>query len=120
MRERRTSESVIATPGDLDRLIEEATVDCYNEEEQASGFFAMIEDNLAFPFSTQVLGLRVSVVAIRMDNDGSLKAVCERSSHRQHIALSDLPLPRPLPSGAEWIAAYQRWLRPGRQGRGGG
>jgi hypothetical protein len=31
----------------LDELVEEATVDCCNEEEQASGFFTMIEENLA-------------------------------------------------------------------------
>jgi len=41
----------------LDELVEEATVDCYNEEEQASGFFTMIEENLALPFATRILGV---------------------------------------------------------------
>src|SRR5262249_17303076 len=39
----------VATPAQLDELIEEATVDCYDEEEQASGFYAIIDDNLALP-----------------------------------------------------------------------
>lgn len=39
----------------LDRLIEEATVDAYDESEQATGFFNMIEENFALPFSTIVL-----------------------------------------------------------------
>jgi hypothetical protein len=34
----------------LEELIEQATVDCYNEEEQVTGLFTMIEDNLAIPF----------------------------------------------------------------------
>ena len=42
----------------LDKMIEEATVDCYDELEQASGFYTMIEDHLAVPFATKVLGVR--------------------------------------------------------------
>jgi hypothetical protein len=34
----------VATPTHLDELIEKATVDCYDEEEQESGFFAIIDD----------------------------------------------------------------------------
>jgi hypothetical protein len=111
MRKRKTSKSMIATPRELDKLIEEATVDCYNEEEQASGLFTAIDENLALPFATQVLGVEVAVVAVEMDDDNSLKAVCERGGNRQRISLTDLLLPSSQPSGAEWIAAYRRWLR---------
>ena len=44
----------------LDKLIEEATTDAYNESEQAGGFFAMIEEHLSLPFTTQVLGQAVT------------------------------------------------------------
>jgi hypothetical protein len=109
VRHRKTSNRFVATPRQLDKLIEEATVDCYNEEEQASGFFAMIEENLTLPFRTCILGIEVPVVAVEMDNDGGLKAVCEHAGKKQCIGLNDLPLPSPPPSGAEWIAAYRRW-----------
>jgi hypothetical protein len=95
----------------LDKMIEEATVDCYDELEQASGFYTMIEDHLAVPFVTEVLGVEVSVVGVEMDENGSLKAVCERNGKRQLIGLIDLELPKSPPSGAEWIAAYRHWLR---------
>jgi hypothetical protein len=108
MRKMQTAEA--ATSAQLDELIEEATVDCYDEEEQASGFFAVIEDNLALPFTTRILGAEASVAAVEMDDDGRIKAVCERSGERQRIDLIDLPLPSPPPSGAEWIAAYRRWM----------
>ena len=108
MRKVQTAEA--ATSAQLDELIEEATVDCYDEEEQATGFFAVIEDNLALPFTTRILGVDASVTAVEMDNDGRIKAVCERSGEQQRLDLIDLPLPSPPPSGAEWIAAYRRWM----------
>ena len=42
----------------LDEMIKEATVDCYDELEQASGFYTMIEDHLAVPFATAGPGCR--------------------------------------------------------------
>ena len=95
----------------LDKMIEEATVDCYDELEQASGFYTMIEDHLAIPFTTQVLGVEVSVVGVEMDNDGSLKAVCERNGKRQLIGLIDLELPKSPPSGADWICCLSALAR---------
>ena len=38
----------------LDALIEEATVDAYDGSEQKAGFFTMLENHLAVPFSTEV------------------------------------------------------------------
>jgi hypothetical protein len=108
MRKVQTAEA--ATSAQLDELIEEATVDCYDAEEQASGFFAAIEDNLALPFTTRILGVDASAAAVEMDNDGRIKVVCERTGEQQRIDLLDLPLPSPPPSGAEWIAAYRRWV----------
>src|SRR5882672_4746739 len=79
----------------LDKMIKEATVDCYDELEQASGFFTMIEDHLTVPFATKVLGVEVSVVGVEMDDNGSLKAVCKRNGKRQLIGLIVLVLPKP-------------------------
>lgn len=114
MRKRKVARNAALSPRRLDQLIEEATADCYDTMEQASGFLAMIEENLALPFATRVLGVEASVVAIVMDDDGGLDAVCEREGERQRIDLGKLPLPSPPPSGAEWIAAYRRWA-PGRR-----
>jgi hypothetical protein len=104
----------VTTPAHLDELIEEATVDCYDEEEQATGFFAIIDDNLDLPFTTRILGIDACVAAIVIDDDSRIKAVCERNGEQQRIDLVDLPLPSPPPSGAEWIAAYRHWVEGGR------
>jgi LytS/YehU family sensor histidine kinase len=93
----------------LDKLIEEATTDAYNESEQAGGFFAMIEENLALPFVTQVLGQDVTVTKVDITKRDQIVAICLRGKTRQAIPILDLPMPAPRPEGAEWIDAYRRW-----------
>jgi hypothetical protein len=90
-------------------MVERATVDCYNEGEQATGLFTMIEDNLAVPFHTVVLGVPVSVVSLDLTDSGQIVAICSREELRQAIPILDLPMPTPLPAGADWIEAYRRW-----------
>lgn len=93
---------------ELDALIAQATVDCYNEDEELAGFAAMIEDNLAVPFETTVLGVTVTVRKISQTGSG-IVATCVHGKHRQAIPILDLPLPDLPPQGVEWIAAYRRW-----------
>lgn len=94
----------------LDRLVEEAIVDCYNESEQATGLYTMIEDNLALPFETTVLGVSVTVDRVDLTRREEIVAVCRRAGVRQTVPLLDLPLPSPPPAAAEWIEAYRHWL----------
>src|SRR2546428_6853178 len=37
---------------DLERMVEEATVDAYDESEQVTGFYTMFENDLELPFNT--------------------------------------------------------------------
>ncbi len=97
----------------LDELVEEAIVDCYNESEQVTGLYTMIEDNLAVPFETTVLGAPVTVMRVQLTSRDEIVAVCRRAGTRQSVPLLDLPLPSPPPAGSEWIAAYRHWLRGG-------
>jgi hypothetical protein len=95
----------------LETLIEEATVDCYNDEEAATGLFTMIAENLEVPFNATILGVVVCVERIDMNDAGEIVAICRRNHHRQAIPILDLPLPAPPPAGSEWIAAYRHWVR---------
>ena len=95
----------------LDRLIEEATVDCYNESEEVTGIFTMLEENLAVPFVTTMLGVEVTVERVDMNSTDEIVAVCRRGRERQRVPVIDLPLPEPKPKGAKWIDAYRRWAR---------
>jgi hypothetical protein len=96
------------TQADLDELVEEAVVDAYDEDEQLTAFYTMIDGNLALPFTTRVLGAEVTVAGVDL-TEGGIVAVCVRGTHRQPIPILDLPLPVPPPPGSEWIAAYRHW-----------
>lgn len=97
------------TAADLDRLIEEAIVDAYDQTEQVMGFHNLIEEKLALPFQTEVLGVRVTVENVELTERDDLVAICVRDGKRQRIGLLDLPLPSPPPEGFEWIEAYRKW-----------
>ena len=95
----------------LEEMIEQATVYAYNEAEQTIGWLTMIDENLAVPFETTVLRVRVTVKRIDMNRNDEIVAICIRGRSRQTIPILDLPLPTPPPDGAEWIEAYRRWRR---------
>jgi hypothetical protein len=90
-------------------MIEEATVDAYGEAEQLVGLYTMLEDHLAVPFETTLLGAPVTVKRIDLTRRNEIVAVCSRSRFRQAILILDLVLPSPAPAGAEWIEAYRHW-----------
>ena len=93
----------------LDELVEDAVVDAYGESEQVTGFYTMMENGLRLPFETEILGMTVTVEDIDVTEDDQLVAVCRKGKTKQRISLSELPLPSPLPEGAEWIVAYRYW-----------
>ena len=110
-RQKSSSRRSSASPSRLERMISEAIVDCYNDSEQATGLFNMIEEKLSLPFSTIVLGIQVTVEKIDLNEAGEIVAVCARGPARQRISVVNLPLPSVRPEGAEWIEAYRRWAR---------
>ena len=95
----------------LDKLIAEATVDCYNESEEVTGIFTMLEENLAVPFTTTLLGVEVAVEQVDLNDADEIVAVCRRGRERLWVPVIDLPLPEPKPKGALWIDAYRRWAQ---------
>jgi len=94
----------------LAAMVEEAIVDCYGESEQVCGLFTLLEESLVVPFSTEVLGVSVTVERVDLTRHNEIVAVCTRAGHRQDVPILSLPLPTPPPTGAEWIAAYSHWL----------
>jgi hypothetical protein len=95
----------------LDLLVEAATVDAYNDDEQVMGLFTMIEEHLVLPFQTAILGMAVTVERVNVNDATEIVAICRHGRERQAIPVVDLPLPSPPPSGHQWIAAYRHWAR---------
>jgi hypothetical protein len=95
----------------LDELVEEAIIDAYGESEQLVGLLCTLQQHLALPFTTQILGIPVRVERVDVTDADEIVAICRRGPLRQKVSVLDLPLPSPPPDGWEWIAAYRHWAR---------
>ncbi len=82
----------------LDAMIEEAIVDAYNDEEQITGLFTMLEEHLALPFDTEMLGITVTVTKIDLTASNEIVAICRRDAHKQTIPSLTCRSPHPGPT----------------------
>lgn len=96
---------------ELDELISEITVDCYDDDEALTGFEAAFDERVRFPVAGMVAGEQVQVVSVgRGDGRRELVATCERAGRRYHVAVLDVDL---VDADATLLAAaYRRWLGP--------
>jgi len=77
---------------ELDALIEELTIDCYNHEEQLTGLLTGAEEALVVGEIATIAGMEIRVVAVDCPTDirRGLTAVCERGGKRFELSLADL------------------------------
>jgi ribosome recycling factor len=94
---------------ELDALIDEITVDCYDEDEQLMGFENAFDDaNLPCPGT--VVGETVEVLSVTTTgNRRELIATCQRNGKRYEIALLDIDIDAD-PTTSRLLAAYKRWI----------
>ncbi|PIY80454.1 MAG: hypothetical protein COY80_02875 [Candidatus Pacebacteria bacterium CG_4_10_14_0_8_um_filter_42_14] len=90
----------------LDQLIEEATVDCYDEEECRIGFFTMFEDNLQMPFAATIGGRKISV--IKIDCDGKMiKVLVQDELGQIWVDILDIEVGEKV-RGLNWLNVYRK------------
>jgi hypothetical protein len=94
----------------LDELIEEATVDAYDEYEQRVGFLSMIQDNVPVPFQAVLHGDPVTISEIDGD-DRVIKATIQKNGKSYPVDILDLEIDDAKVTGSEWVAAYRKWER---------
>src|SRR3989304_5791304 len=95
-----------ATGRRLRKLIEEAIVDCYTEEEQHGGFLVMLQDHVAVPFKALVVGEEVEVRGF--DWDGSpqgVVAICRRKRRAHRVNVTALEWAARPPGGGGGVGA---------------
>ena len=101
----------MTTISSFDALIDELTVDAYNDEEQLSGFHVGAEEALRRGEHATIAGVVVEVVAVDCGPDArtGLLARVSREGAAYDVALADLA----FSAGSELgrvVAAYRRWL----------
>lgn len=102
--------STIST-ADLDALIEELTVDCYNDEEQLTGLLTGAEEALVIGEIAAVAGAAIRIMAVDCPSGirRGLTAMCERDNHRFELSLADIRFGDTSELG-RIAGAYRRWL----------
>jgi len=102
---RKTSIKPRISKARLEAMIEEATVDCHDESEQVTGWFTMIDEHLAVPFATKILGVLATVERVDLNRSAQIIAVCSRGRSRSPFSTFRCPGPfRPAPSGSRRTA----------------
>ena len=95
---------------DLDLVIEEIIVDCYDEDEQLQGFENAFDEDAIFPCRGTVIGEEVEVLHVGQDNNRrELIATCQRNGRRYEVALLDIDISAD-PATSRLMAAYRRWI----------
>jgi hypothetical protein len=91
--------------------LEDATVDAYDDHEQHTGLLTAIQDELAFPFSAQVLGESITIVDMEWPekDEFGLDLIVERNGQRHRIEARSVNLLPPFPKGHLYLAAYLDW-----------
>ena len=97
----------------IQALLEEATVDCYDDEEEFWGVFYALEEHLNFPLRAEALGDVVEVVGLDEERSGQRRGIlaCVRKGEREYpLALAELEFRDLDPVSAEWLEVYRYWL----------
>jgi hypothetical protein len=97
----------------LQELLEDATLDCYGEEEEFAGVLVTLDENLHFPLQGQLLGETVEVAGLSESRSSLRRGIIAnvRKGERAFTAsLADLTFVDPDPVSAEWLAMYRYWL----------
>jgi hypothetical protein len=95
---------------DLDQLIEEITVDAYDQDEQLMGFENAFDEAADFPCPGTMVGEEVEVLSVSVKNHRrELIATCKRGGRKYDVALLDIDVHGDSAT-SRLIAAYRRWL----------
>jgi hypothetical protein len=98
-------------PDEIQSAMEDATVDSNGEDEQLSGLFYAMAEEIEFPWQGSLLGEAVTVVDIEMpDNDRlGIDFVVERNGKQSRIEARSVEMLEPFPDGHLYFAAYLLW-----------
>jgi hypothetical protein len=96
---------------ELNNMVDEITIDAYNDDEQLCAFRQVFEDDLALPAEAFVVGEPVTVLTIGYDGNErqGLTATCRRDGSIYTVAAHNLIFPENSKAG-DYMAAYRTWL----------
>ena len=105
-------------PGREERITMEIVVDCYNESEQAMGWYYYLQDKLRFPFTAQCIARR-AISPLRVKNEVTVidMAPEEECEHEMVVMIRwekdglGVPLSqlKPIAADTQTVQAVEDW-----------
>jgi hypothetical protein len=96
----------------LQQLLEEATVDCYDEEEEFAGVLISVDENVAWPLPADLAGTSVEVLGLDESASSPRRGIVariRRDGKEYRAALADLTFGDVDETSAEWLAMFRWW-----------
>ena len=96
------------------KMVEEATVDCYNKYEQSSGWACTLADELSLPLKCLIFGKEAMLVDVDTDEYGtSVMGVIAKNKKKIRIPIQDVEIVDKKCKSLDWILAYRYWIKNG-------
>ena len=108
MRDGKISEEKLAI------MIEEATVDCYDEHEAFMGVVYYLSDKMSFPFRAKWLGDMVEVIGIDDEESGYENEVIAQiltEEDEYTVVLDELESVPDDTGNSKYLEMYKYWIR---------
>ncbi len=99
---------------EIDRMIGEATVDCYDEHEAFAGVVSYLSDEMSFPFKAKWLGDVVEVIGIDSEESGYENEVMAQiltDDDEYTISLDELESMPDDTVNIKYLEMYKYWIR---------
>lgn len=96
----------------LEKLIDQASVDTDTIDDVAMGLCYGIQEHVKFPVPGRVVGEDVSVVGVEEGEGVDVVAICERKGRKYRVRLDDVTI-SVRPKGIEWLDAYRLFKKRG-------
>ena len=95
----------------IEECTEMATVDCYDDYEQASGWLACLDDLFAEVKQVNVAGEVVKFKKFDLVHDTTIVAICEKNKKKIKVTLDSLELINPTQAQELWLEAWLAWAK---------
>ena len=95
----------------FEKMAEQATIDCYGEYEQFSGWACTLEEELPLPLKCIIFGEDAALIDIETDENGtSVLGIIKKGKSKIRIPIQDIELKDKTAKHNDWVDAYRHWL----------
>jgi hypothetical protein len=95
----------------IEECTEMATIDCYDEYEEAAGWLACLGDVFSEVKQVEVAGEVVKFKKLDLVNDKAVVAICEKNKKKIKVTLDSIELIDPTEAQELWLAAWLEWSK---------